>query len=210
MKTLLFDFDGTIVDSFELGLSILNNLAHRYKKNDLSNLSTEEIKSMHALKVVQHFGIPLYQLPFFVYKAKIAFNKNIADVKVFPEIIPALNLLKNSYRLAILSSNSEENISYILENNKINFFDFIHSGSSIFGKARSINSALKKNSLSISNVAYIGDEARDIDAAKKLGIPIFSVCWGFNSKDTLSALNPDSIVENPRELIRSLSEYFSS
>jgi len=209
MKTLLFDFDGTIVDSFELGLSIFNNLAHRYNKNDLSDLTIDEIKSMHAIKVVRHFGIPVYQLPFFVYHAKRDFKKNIIDVKIFPEIKPVLHNLKKKFRIAILSSNSEENISYILKSNDINIFDFIHSGSSIFGKARSIRAALRKQKLSLSEVAYIGDEARDIDAAKKLGIPIVSVCWGFNSKPLLSSLNPDLIVEDISELFDSVSNLLS-
>jgi len=208
MKTLLFDFDGTIVDSFELGLSIFNDLAHRYKKNDLSCFTVEEIKSMHALKVVQHFGIPLYQLPFFVFKAKKVFRNKILNVNIFPEIKPILKELKTSYRLAILSSNSHENISYILENNNINIFDFIHSGSSIFGKARSIKSAIKKHSLSLSDVAYIGDEARDIDAAKKLKIPIVSVCWGFNSKSLLSSLKPDQLVEDFSQFINAVENIF--
>ena len=45
---------------------------------------------------------------------------------------------------------------------------------------------LKLMRLGRDEVVYIGDEARDIDAAQKVGIPIISVTWGFNSSDVLS------------------------
>ncbi|MBU2645518.1 HAD-IA family hydrolase [bacterium] len=201
MKTLIFDFDGTVVDSFDLGLSIFNDIAKRYNKNDLSDLSTEEIRSMHALQVVRHFGIPFYQIPFYVYLAKKDFKKNIVTVKAFPQIKSVLEALKDDYQLAILSSNSRSNITKVLKNNDIDIFDFIHSGSSIFGKARAIKSAVRKQGLKLSDIAYIGDEARDVDAAKSMGIPMIAVCWGYNSKDLLAKHNPDILVDDFSDLL---------
>lgn len=51
------------------------------------------------------------------------------------------------------------------------------------------------------NVVYIGDETRDVEAAKKVGIEIISVCWGFNYKEILQTLNPNFIVESPEEIL---------
>lgn len=47
----------------------------------------------------------------------------------------------------------------------------------------------------------MGDEIRDIDAAKKTGIKVIAVGWGFNSPQALAAQNPNFLIERPQELI---------
>lgn len=80
-------------------------------------------------------------------------------------------------------------------------FEFIKSGRNIFGKDKDILWIMKKYNLSKNNVVYIGDETRDVEAAKKVGIEIISVCWGFNYKEILQTLNPNFIVESPEEIL---------
>ena len=37
------------------------------------------------------------------------------------------------------------------------------------------------------DVVYVGDETRDIVAARKLGIRVAAVTWGYNSSEALEA-----------------------
>ncbi|HLB58081.1 MAG TPA: HAD hydrolase-like protein, partial [Gammaproteobacteria bacterium] len=48
---------------------------------------------------------------------------------------------------------------------------------------------------------YIGDETRDIQAAKKNHIYSIAVTWGFNNKKVLAAEKPDFLIDNPKELL---------
>jgi phosphoglycolate phosphatase-like HAD superfamily hydrolase len=47
-----------------------------------------------------------------------------------------------------------------------------------------------------SKVFYIGDETRDIEAAKKAGIKSIAVTWGYNTKAILDNSNPDFLCES--------------
>ena len=51
---------------------------------------------------------------------------------------------------------------------------------------------------------YVGDELRDIESCKKLGVPIVAVTWGYDSPQLLLSGNPDHIANTPGELYRTL------
>lgn len=90
------------------------------------------------------------------------------------------------------------------KNIKTIVFDFIFSCRKIFGKHRIIKKAIKKNNLSINEIVYIGDEIRDIDACKKIGVNIISVSWGYNNKSSLIKEKAGIVIENPIEILEYL------
>lgn len=53
---------------------------------------------------------------------------------------------------------------------------------------------------------YVGDEVRDIDAAKAVGLISVAVCWGFNSRFALEKAQPSFIADNPEELLEFIQE----
>ena len=64
---------------------------------------------------------------------------------------------------------------------------------------------LSKYELEPQDAIYIGDEVRDIKSAKKAGIPIAAVTFGFNSKEALEKESPDYLCDTPAELVKILS-----
>ena len=54
--------------------------------------------------------------------------------------------------------------------------------------------------LSKSDVYFVGDEVRDIEAGKKAGIKTIAVSWGYNTKDALAKEQPDYIIDTPLDL----------
>lgn len=72
-----------------------------------------------------------------------------------------------------------------LENNELDIFDYIYSDASIFGKDKVIRSFLKQKAIAKDQAIYSGDETRDIQACKKLGLKMIVVSWGLNSKEGL-------------------------
>jgi phosphoglycolate phosphatase len=90
----------------------------------------------------------------------------------------------------------------------MDYFDFVHSDGSLFGKGKVIKKVLMKYKFSEENVMYIGDEVRDIEAAREAGIRVVSVAWGFNTKKALKMSNPDLIITRPVELL-SLDSFLS-
>ena len=60
---------------------------------------------------------------------------------------------------------------------------------------------MKRNNLKRKDCIYVGDEARDIQAARLAVIKIASVTWGFNDIQLLRKNRPTYIVEEPAQLL---------
>ncbi|MEH7475748.1 HAD hydrolase-like protein, partial [Priestia megaterium] len=69
-----------------------------------------------------------------------------------------------------------------------------------FSKSKDISVFLKNNKLKKEEVIYIGDELRDIKAAKKNGLLCIAVSWGYDSLDLLSTGNADFVAKQPKDI----------
>jgi phosphoglycolate phosphatase-like HAD superfamily hydrolase len=49
-------------------------------------------------------------------------------------------------------------------------------------------------------VVYVGDEERDVVAARQAGVDIAAVTWGYNSPELLAVQEPDYLIDYPDEL----------
>jgi len=54
--------------------------------------------------------------------------------------------------------------------------------------------------LAPSEVAYVGDEVRDVEAAREVGVTSIAVSWGYAERAALTALEPSYLVNEPLEL----------
>ena len=79
-------------------------------------------------------------------------------------------------------------------------FNPIYSAKNIFGKHRVIQKLMKERKLDAKTTIYVGDEVRDIEASKRVGIDIISVSWGLNSHEILAKYPPTYLIDKPEEL----------
>jgi phosphoglycolate phosphatase-like HAD superfamily hydrolase len=98
-------------------------------------------------------------------------------------------------------------VEKFLQINQLNVFEFVCSEKNIFNKASKLNHLLKKNKLDPQNVFYIGDETRDMEAAKEVGVKTVAVTWGFNSEKALLERQPDYLIRQPRDLVALLDNF---
>jgi phosphoglycolate phosphatase len=205
IKYVVFDFDGTLADTFPFLVDYLNQMAKKYsRKIDINNIKNKGLE--HFIGEVKKTGMPSWKIPFFISDMKKRLNTKIQkEVVIFPYISNTIIKLKENYILGIVSSNSEENIKIFLKRNNLDkFFKFIYSDSSLFGKHKVLKKMCSKYGIQPDQVIYIGDENRDITAAKKLGIKVIAVSWGYNSKKLLRSCNPDYLIDSPEDLFRIL------
>ncbi|MNR20871.1 Phosphoglycolate phosphatase [compost metagenome] len=120
------------------------------------------------------------------------------------DLIPKLK--EAGYNLTIISSNLEPSIRSFLLHNKIEGFDSVYSARNFFGKHRTIHSFLKKNSIPVNEAIYIGDELRDIEACRKIGIQLISVAWGYDSAKLLEQFNPDYVAYRPEDVVKAIDK----
>lgn len=198
---LIFDFDGTIADTLKLQLKIFNNLAPRFGYQQIGSSQVEHLRGKSAREILQQLNISALQLPSIYAAGRKEFLRHAADIAVFPDIKDVLKELSKHYGLGIVTSNDTDIVGQFLKKHDMEMFNFVYSDKSIFGKGAILKHLLNKYKFNKNNVLYIGDEVRDIDAAKEAGVKVISVTWGFNTKQALASHHPDHIVDDPREII---------
>lgn len=208
-KVVLFDFDGTIADTYQAIVKITNQLSSEFGYKALNSEELLLLKNLSSREIVKRTEISLFKIPFLVRRVRAELSKEIADLKPISNIAQILFELKNrGYILGIVTSNVQENVEIFLAKNNLNsLFTYIYSSTSIFGKHRLISQIIKQNKLNRFDVIYVGDETRDIRAARKSQIGAIAVTWGFNSAAILKEYQPDFLVANPEELLQAIAFY---
>lgn len=207
---LIFDFDGTLADTFHAIVRISNKLSEEFQYKRMTEADAERMKDNTVRETIKELNVPLLKIPLIVSKAKNELLKHIADIAPVSGLKDTLLKLKDlDYTMGILTSNSAKNVEEFLKNHELQFFDFINTTSKIWSKDHILPKILETNNLDKNRVIYIGDEARDIEAARRTGIKVAAVTWGYNSAKTLSAHHPDYLINSPRELLELFSKLAS-
>lgn len=204
---MIFDFDGTIADTVEEGLRIVNDLAPKYGFAVIDAEKAESLRDLGTREVVRRVGIRPRSLPKLLGEAKGMLRERMAMIQPIHGMPAALRALRErGIRLGILTSNSRENVEIFLEKwDLAPCFTFLETGSPLFGKARLLRRILQKGDKgrgrNDAKAIYVGDETRDIAAARRVGVRAAAVCWGANSKAALEGLTPDFLLLHPSELV---------
>ena len=211
IKYVIFDFDGTIADTLPFSFQKFLEMA---KLLQIDNLNDKQIINEIRSKSYQEllsgsFKKAWLKLPFVVNMIKnmqVELEKEMDKIKLFPGIKKFLfDLKKEGYKLVIISSNRKENIDKFIKFNKLNVFDFVHGKTDLFGKAGYLKKFLKDFNLKKSEVIYIGDEIRDVEACHKVGIKMIGVSWGLHTMEALKKNGADYIVNKPIDILKIIS-----
>lgn len=203
IKLVIFDFDGTIADTMDLGLSIANILAVKYGYRTVTKEELINYRNLATRDALKSVGISFLQLPLIARDFRRELNKKIELLKPVKGITGVISQLHLSEcMVGILTSNSTKNVTSFLDRNSMReMFHFIQPQKSLFDKSKTLKSIVKGYRFHSYEVLYVGDETRDIEAAKKSNIPVASVCWGLNTKKVLLKHKPDYLIESPSRLL---------
>ncbi|MEL4898545.1 HAD-IIIC family phosphatase [Crocosphaera sp. Alani8] len=209
LKVIVFDFDGTLADTYDAFIEIANSLSGEFGYKPVDIKEQETLKNLSAKALIKQSEISVFKIPFVLKRVKSELSHKIRELEPIKDIPHCLKELKNQgYSLGIITSNTEENVmKFLTHHNLENFFDFIYGESTLFGKHRIIKKLLKEKQLLPDEVIYIGDETRDIYSAKKSRVQSVAVTWGFNSSQALAEQEPDFLINKPYELVTILQNY---
>ncbi len=203
MKTILFDFDGTIADSFEAVLAITNRLALEFGYPPTTPDDVPRLRRLSSREVIRQSRVSPYRLPWLLHRLRWELQQEISSLQPIAGMPEVLKVLKQQgNRLGIVTSNSTDNVvAFLQRQNLRQTFDWVETGLTVFGKGRLIRRVIRDNNLSRDQVIYVGDETRDIEAAKSIGVKVIAVGWGFNSPEILAAYHPNALICHPSELV---------
>lgn len=202
MQAVIFDFDGTLVDSRSGIKTVVDTLAREHGTPTLSYAQLDELRQLPLHERMKRVGLKPRTLPVLTRRALQLFGDMMHEFPVYdgiPEVLDELRLA--GVQTHILSSNKVENIRRCLEANGIGGFASIQSSRGLFGKPGRIRSLLRRLRIPPSSVMYVGDELRDIEASRRSGVPVAAVTWGYDSTTLLEQGYPDYLVHRPSQLV---------
>jgi len=202
-KTLIFDFDGTLADTLAFTINSALEISRELKLKNSEKINIEKFRSMDSVDFFKELHISNLKLLYFLFKYQRKLTVEIENTRTFMNLPEVLKTLKEKgVKIGIVTSNSKKNVKLFLKNNDLEIFDFIYASPiNYFQKNKTLRAAVEKYGLNKEGVIYVGDEVRDINAAKSAGMNVASVTWGYNFESVLSSYKPNFIINRPEDLL---------
>jgi phosphoglycolate phosphatase len=202
---VIFDLDGTLVDSFPWFLRIVNDVAREFDFKPVETGDIAGLRRSGAREILKHLELPLWKVPRVASYMRRLKREYLAEIPVFPGVPEMLESLRSSgVRIALVSSDSEANARVQLGDTAEFFSDFA-CGASLFGKTAKFKRIVKRAGLTPSSAIAIGDEMRDMDAADATGIAFGGVAWGYTEPEALRACRPQLWFDTMPDITRILT-----
>ncbi len=210
IKYIFWDFDGTIADSLNLAIEVTNLLAKKYNLKQVDMSKIDYYKGLTIFELIKEFNLNILNIPKLAIEFKRLIRERVNELELIPNLNEVILKISEYAMQGILTSNSKQNVKIFLENHSLaNYFCCIFSERQFMGKEFSLRKILRKMKISRSEIIYIGDEYRDIIAAKRVGIKSIAVLWGFNSLKALKKASPTFFAQEPNHIISIIKKLYN-
>lgn len=200
----IFDLDGTLADSFPWFLRTINDVADRFNFRRVADQDIEELRHASSREILARLEVPLWKLPAIARHARRLKAEATSEISLFDGVEAMLRTLAgNGVQLALVTSDSEANAREKL-GEAAALFSHFDCSASLFGKPAKFRRVIRRAGVEPARVISIGDEVRDIEAARAVGIACGAVCWGYAAPAALRAHAPDHTFEQLNEIVRAL------
>lgn len=201
-KLVIFDFDGTLADSFELFLDVGDQVAERYRFRRFDRADIEGLRGLGARELLRRHGVSAWKLPCIARHARQLMGRSLERMPLFPGVEGVLaHLAGRGVTLALVTSNARANVLAVIGPDNAAHFAHVECGVSLFGKAARLRKLLRRTGVPPHEALLVGDELRDAAAARRAGIGFGAVTWGYNRAEVLLAECPRELFQSPGELM---------
>lgn len=209
ITTILFDMDGTLLDSIE---DIADSLNKTLTEFHLPTRTLKDITSFvgNGAKFLVEKSIPSSTPESIKQEFLLAYKKEYLNnlqnkTKPYDGIIELLEqLCQKGYKLGIISNKPDAGVKSL---SQTYFGSYVQSsiGESITTKRKpapdGIYKSLEELQSSKEESIYVGDSEVDILTSQNAGIPCIGVTWGFRSRETLLQAGATLLIDSPKEFI---------
>lgn len=206
-KAVLFDFDGTLMDSSE---GIFKSLVYAFEADGKPVPDEATLRKFIGPPIYDSFknlfGYKDEKIDWMIAKYRERYRAiGYREVEVYAGI-PALlqRLHQNGIKIATASSKPRVFVEKILEEqNLLSYFSYI--GGTEFDnissdKTKIIENAMRALGVSPAETLMVGDRLYDICGAKGAGVPCIAVLYGFGSREEFLEYGADYIVGTAKEI----------
>jgi phosphoglycolate phosphatase len=204
-RLAIFDFDGTLADSLPWFRASFQDMIARFDLAPVRDDEVEGLRGLSAREIMARLNVSMWQLPAIVSDMRKRKLAAAHEISLFKGVRAMLDELRHhNIRTAIVSSDSEASVRQVLgpDAKLINRFD---CGAAMFGKHWKFRRVARKLGAKPSETICIGDELRDIDAAKAAGMDSGAVTWGYALPSALQAAGPTHLFHSIEEIVQRLT-----
>jgi phosphoglycolate phosphatase len=179
-----------LADSFNWFTSHINIAARRYSFKEITEEDIPQLRNSDTQMIMKFLCIPWWKVPFVARYMRRLMNEDLHSIQLFPGVEDLLSeLSKIGVKVAVVSSNSLVNVKAILGKSSEHVTRF-ECGVSMFGKSSRYKKILNDLRVKSDEVLCVGDEVRDIIAARKVHLNHASVGWGYAHEEILKKFSP--------------------
>jgi phosphoglycolate phosphatase len=202
---VIFDLDGTLADSFPWFLTVVNRVAREYDFRQIADEEIEPLRRAGSREILRRLEVPLWKLPAIAHRMRALKREQLDAISLFPGVPAMLRALRDAgLTLTLVSSDNEDNARHQLRESAALFSHFA-CGASIFGKAAKFKAVMSRARVTAAQTIAIGDEVRDIEAARAVGVGCGAAMWGYAATDALVAMKPDLVFEKLSDIAARLA-----
>ena len=196
----IFDLDGTLADSFPWFLRNVNDVADRFGFRRVADDEIEQLRHAGTREIIRRLDVPMWKLPMIARHMRRMKTSDLDGIPLFPGAAAMLRALRDGgLALALVSSDHETNARGLL-GEAAGLFAHFDCGAALFGKAARFRRILKRAGVAPTQAISIGDEIRDIEAARAAGLACGAVTWGYAAPNALRALGPEWMFDRMEDI----------
>jgi phosphoglycolate phosphatase len=200
-ELVIFDFDGTLADSFHWFAAELNDVARCWGFREVAPEHEWELRQMGADEIFRWLQVPRWKIPWIARDLRRRMAQDIERIRIFDGVAQMLQRLgSGDCRIALASSNAAANVEQVLGPELCACIEASECGVSLSGKPARLRRLRRRFGVEADETLYIGDEVRDIVAARRAGIAAGAVTWGYNSDAALIAQRPDLLFRRVEQI----------
>jgi phosphoglycolate phosphatase len=200
-KLVIFDFDGTLADSFPWAMTIINDVADQYGIRRVADSEVESLRGMSVKAVAKHLRVPWYKVPRIAHSMRKMMLRDIDRIPLMDGVDQLLaRLSENGVQMAVVSSNTSDNVRRVLGPENAKRIAIFECGVALLGKAGRFRKVLRRCKVKAADALAIGDELRDLEAANKAKIPFGAVSWGYNLPESFQAHAPRAVFGTVKDI----------
>jgi phosphoglycolate phosphatase len=201
----ILDLDGTLADSLPWFRVHVNDVADRFSFRRVAEEDIGPLRRADPREILARLNVPLWKVPLIARHMRRLKAAHLGEIPLFPGTGAMLRALDaGGLRLALVSSDTEANARAQLGPENARLFSELACGASLFGKAAKFRRVVSRAGVAPKRAIAIGDEVRDIEAARAAGIACGAVTWGYAAPETLRALGPDLVFDRMEDIASSL------
>lgn len=204
-RLAMFDFDGTLADSMAWFARTMPTVAERHGLARLDAAEWDAMRGLDARTIMARLRLPWWKLPRVTREMRRRMRDDIDGIALFPGIDALFAALERAgVQIAVVTSNSEDNVRRVLGEELLAHVDALACGVSVFGKRAKLASTIRRCGRTRAESVYVGDEIRDAEAAAALGIDFLGVAWGYTRPDALADRSRSPVSPDPAALCEAI------